>query len=423
MFQPVKRVSKKIVPRNQLKASLQAFPLLAEPRREECVKLIQQHLGFSPLRYQQMVKPLIDEVAMACQLLPSTQHRFYVLDGGLLDYALYRAQAASMLFRQTALPPGTEELSDEQSLWAYVVFSAALLRGLGVVSTDYHVTCYDGSGYRTGQWRPLWERFIDRTEFYQYEFNTDLVDGLKQHVTPFLARVWMPSVGLAWIADHPEAFLAWLLLLQEEHEDLGILEAIFERAEALAWQDLAKEALRFGLSELPLDLASYPSFVDKPTLRASRDDLLGLQFLLWLKENLARGQMVLQQDHLKMTENGLVIGEETYKWFLQQHTGVKNWRVVQKGLMSLDLHRKEFIDNQLILNTKVFFPKEIIVRMQGEQQHHQKIQSIQLVTENWRRIVQGKNINMANINKVLNAKGQWEILQQEQRLNPGMKNA
>ena len=102
---------------------------------------------------------------------------------------------------------------------------------------------------------------------------------------------------------------------------------------------------------------------------------------------------------------------------------VTNQKGVGKGLMSLELHQKEFIDNKLILKTKVFFPKEIIVRMQGEQQHHQKIQSIQLVTENWRRIVQGKNINMANINKVLNAKGQWEVLQQEQHLNPGMKNA
>lgn len=422
MFQPVKRVSTKIVPRTQLKASLQPFVLLAEPRREECVKLIEQHLGFSPLRYQQMVKPLIDEVAMACQLLPSTQHRFYALDGGLLDYALYRAQAATMLFKQTALAPDTKELSDEQALWAYVVFSAALLRGLGVVSTDYHVTCYDAAGYSTGHWRPLWERFLDRTEFYQYEFNHELVDGLKQHLTPFLARLWMPSVGLAWIAENPEALLAWLILLQEEHEELGVLEAIFERAEALAWQALAKEALRFGLGDLPLELSNYPSFVDKPTHSPLRDDLLGLQFLLWLKENLARGQMVLQQDHLKMSENGLVIGEETYKWFLQQHTGIKNWRVVQKGLMSLGLHQKEFIDNKLILNTKVFFPKELIVRMQGVHQHHQKIQSIQLGAENWQRIIQGKNINLANVNRILNAKGQWELLNPEQNLGPGMKN-
>ncbi|NDH09118.1 MAG: hypothetical protein EBY16_05795 [Gammaproteobacteria bacterium] len=422
MFQQARRVSTKMMPRHQLKASLQAAVLLAEPRREECVKLIEQHLGFSALRYQQMVKPLIDEVAVACQLLPSTQHRFYALEGGLLDYALYRAQAACMLFRQTALPPDTKELSDEQSLWAYVVFSAALLRGLGVVSTDYHVICYDAAGYSIGNWRPLWERFIDRTEFYQYELNSNLVDGLKQHITPFLARVWMPSVGLSWIAEHPEAFLAWLILLQEEHEELGVLEAIFERAEALAWQELAKQALHHEPSELPLDVSHYSSFVDKPTEQRMRDDLLGLQFLLWLKENLARGQIVLQQDHLKLTENGLIIGEETYKWFLQHHKDVKNWRLVQKGLMSLGLHHQDFVDGKLILNTKVFFPKEMIVRMHAEQQHHQKIQSIQLVAENLKRIVQGKNLNLSLINKVINAKGQWEVLNQEQYLGPGMKN-
>ncbi len=153
MFQPIKRVSAKIVPRNQLKVSLQAQVLLTEARREESVRLIQQHLGFSPLRFEQMVKPLIDEVATACQLFPSTQHRFYALEGGLLDYALFRAQAACMLFRQTAFAPGTQELSDEQALWSYVVFSAALLRGLGILCTDYRVDCFDTGYGLTGQWR------------------------------------------------------------------------------------------------------------------------------------------------------------------------------------------------------------------------------------------------------------------------------
>ncbi len=421
MFYQTKRTAAKAIARSKLISVLSSEVLLSDLKRKDNIQAIQLNLGFSPHQFQQLVQPVIDEVAVGCQLLPSTEHRFYGLPGGLLDFSIYRAQAAMLIFRQSILPPDTQELSDEQALWAYVLLTAGLLRGLGIICTDYRIECYTEHGYSMGVWQPLWERFLDRTPFYTMEFNEEIVEDLSSYLTPFIARLWMPMGGFSWIASHPDMFLVWLQLLQEEKEGMHVLQAILERSEAIAWQRLAKDAFA-GLSiGFPAEQARLSTF-SQPLENQMSLEMIGVQFLLWLKENLARGQMVLNQNTLKLTENGLIIDQELFKLFIQQNNQFKNWRLIQQAVMSLNLHDKDFQNKDVLLLTKagLFLPKEVIIR-QANQMHHAKIQSMALnFSNNWKQAALGKTMDLDILNKRLNAQGKFE--QFNETLKRGFKH-
>ncbi len=401
--------------------------IISDVRRYELVKNILTNLNISAVRHEQAVTPLLDEVASNCQLLPSNQHLFYTQAGGLIDYALYRAQSAMALFRQVALPPNTRELSDVQARWAYVMFSASLLKGMGCVCTDYVIDVHDGEGHLLGQWHALWERLVDRADFYYSQPDPKTDDSLRAHLTPLIARTWMPQSGLAWIAEDPEALLTWLQLLQEEHEGFNILEAILERAESMAWQELAKLSLA-GLPAVFLGPdARLPSFNDAST-HDQQLQSIGLQFILWIRENLARGQMLLNESPLIALHNGLLISPDAFKWFLQHHPQFRNWRLIQQGLMSLGLHDKQFQNDNataqglLINKAGLLLPMEVICK-QANNNHHFKTQALLISSKHqWKEFAQGKSLELAFLNKHLHANGQWLDIDPNASLSPGMQN-
>jgi Putative helicase/Putative conjugal transfer nickase/helicase TraI C-term len=434
LFDQQKRFSHKNVARAKLHAVLPPESLLAEDRRQGCIKNIEIHLGLPAKRYQQMVLPLLKEVAVGCQLLPSTQHPFYTQSGGLLDYALFRAKSAIMLFRLIALPPDTVQLSEEQSLWAYVLLSASLLRGMGTVCTNFSIDLHNQNGNLLGTWNPLWERFIDRGNFYHIHEIPEPLEELSQHVTPLIARLWMPQNGFSWISSNQEALLSWLKMLQEETEGLSLLEAILERAEALAWQELSELMLAHGAhGKLNVD-ARTPSFIDAPTPDNLELQRIGLEFIKWLNEAIARGQMMINQSPLIAQTNGILLSSEAFKWFLQHHPHFKNWRLIQKAVMSLNIHikddqnlqihnrQKSENDGVLIHKLGILLPKEVLCR-QIQQNLNFRIKSMALTQkQNWDNFVHGKEIQQDFLNKQLNAEGEWVTYENSHELSPGIKN-
>jgi len=411
LFYNNKRTEPKKIARTKLFSVLRPETLLSDPKRSENIKTIKINLGFSESDFAQLVQPLLNEVAIGCQLLPSTEHRFYAALGGLLDFAIYRAHAAMLIFRQSILPPDTHDLSTEQTLWAYVLVTASLLRGLGIICTDYKVDCYHNNGFYTGLWQPLWERFLDRSTCYTFDFHSEDTENLKAYITPFLARLWMPATGFNLIAANPEMFLNWLKLLQEENDGLNILQAILERAEAIAWQYFAKIACAGLPAGFNPDYNRLSSF-SQPSDNQISLDLIGVQFLLWLKENLARGNLALNENHLKFTTEGLSIDAEIFKLFCQQNSQFKNWRLIQQGVISLNLHDKDLLNKDVVLLTKagLILPKEVIVK-QGNNLHKLKIQALALnVDNNWKKVAQEKHLNLDILTKRLSAKGKFEQL-------------
>jgi hypothetical protein len=424
LFHQRKRYTNKVVARAKLNPVLSPRVILTDERRSELVKNIYQNSGLSASRMNQALTPLLEELAGACQLLPSHQHIFYTQPGGLIDYALYRAQAAILIFKQTVLPHEHQDITEPQARWAYVLLSAALLRGIGCIYTDYKIDLYNHEGHSIGEWKPLWERFIDRADFYLHQQVTDAPDELRPHITPLLARIWMPQNGMSWIAEDKEAFLTWLKLLQEESEGLHILEAILERAESLAWQELAQLSLAHMPSMITSPDTRIPSFVDQTLNDTPHLQAIGLQFIKWLNENLARGQMLINQMPILALQHGLLLAPDAFRWFMQHHPQFRNWRLIQQGLMSLGIHdiNADHPDGLVIKNIGLLLPKEVLCKQMNTNQHF-KVQSMHLTTMNqWKNYTAGKHIETELFNKQLDEQGHWQEKTAQQKHAPGMKN-
>ncbi len=424
MFHQRKRYTNKVVARAKLSPVLSPKVILSDERRSELVKNIFQNSGLSATRVNQALTPLLDELAGACQLLPSHQHIFYTQSGGLIDYALYRAQAAMFLFKQTVLSYEQQELTEAQARWSYVLLSAALLRGMGCIYTDFNIDLYNSEGHPLGELQPLFERFVDRADYYLHQQVSDVHDELRAHITPLIARIWMPQNGMSWISEDKEAFLTWLKLLQEEHEGLHMLEAILERAESLAWQELAK----LSLSHMPtMNITPdtrIPSFVDQSINDTLNLHAIGLQFIKWLNENLARGQMLINQMPILALQHGLLISPDAFRWFMQHHPQYRNWRLIQQGLMSLGIHDMDanHPEGLVIKNIGLLLPKEVICKQMNNNQHV-KVESMHLTTFNqWKNYTSGKHIETELFNKQLDAQGQWQEKTIQQKNSPGMTN-
>lgn len=422
MFQKPNSSSKSQIPKSKLIPYLKSSIIISEDRRALSIKKIEENLLFSVAQMHQLVNPLLKQIAQYYQLLPSNQHPFYTSPGGLIDYALYRTEAAMMIFKQSSLSPGTTELSPEQARIAYVLFSAALLKGVGCIYTDFQIDTYNQNGRFINSWQPLWDEFPETADFYYYEIESNPNDALKIHLTPLIARYLMPNAGLRWISEDDEALLLWLQLLQEEYEGLSILEAILERAEALAWQQMAN----FAISQSPNQISTIdqrlPNFIDASSPNAQYLQHIGLIFLKWLYENLARGQMVINQSPLIAAEKGILISSEAFKWFVQQHPQFKNWRLIQQGLMAIGLHDKQHLEKDGLLIKKLGFllPKELFVKNINNQQHL-KIQSM-LLAHQWGHYAQGNKLNLDEFNKQLASNGAWEPKSDAPSTSLGSKN-
>lgn len=410
-----------MVAKSKLHSLLSAATLLSDAKRQEYIDQIYANLYLIESRMTLCVKPLLDILAKTCQSLPSHQHPFYTSPGGLLDYALFRTKAAMSLFKQIALPPDTFELSEFQMRTAYLMFSAAMLRGIGTLATDYEINLYTKTGTYIDKWDILSNEVSEQAEFYQYESVYSAPEELKAHLTPLLAKKLMPLPGFSWLCEDQSLLLQWLKLLHEEREGDNILEAILEHAEILAWQEMAQFSLLQHPSNLNFPEQRRTGFIDSPKIDALQLQLIGLQFILWINQNLARGQMLVNQTPIVALENGLNISPEAFKWFLQHHPQFKNWRLIQQGVMSLGLHDSTAVTQQGLLIKKFGYllPAEVLVKNMHNQNHF-KTQSI-ILHQQWKQFTQGKKLHNDWINQRLNTQGKWEA-QPPDSATPGIKN-
>ncbi|MDP3559801.1 MAG: TraI domain-containing protein, partial [Legionellaceae bacterium] len=132
---------------DKLTAIVPAEVLLQAPKRAELLGRTRQKCGLPTPRWESLVQPAIHNLSQSCQHLPFPIYRYYSKKDGWLDYALFRAEAALSLFKEYAIDSEEEPLTDEQQLWEYALFTAALLQGLGRFYSEFQVEVYDAQGH------------------------------------------------------------------------------------------------------------------------------------------------------------------------------------------------------------------------------------------------------------------------------------
>jgi integrating conjugative element relaxase (TIGR03760 family) len=329
-------------PLKDLTAIVPSLQLLSDSKRQELLLRITENSALELPRFDSICLSLIHHFINYCQSLPETTTSYYALPGGLLDHALNRTEAALSLFRQVIAEDGTE-LSEEQKLWLYALFSAAILQGIGKLQIDYRVDLFDLNGQLLKQWNPLLENMTSVGSHYQFEFQPEGEDDLRRRLNVLLARQLMPTSGFSWIISNPEVLAVWLALLSEDNRSAGTLGAILIRANAIAIQRYFSDFIIKGAGARSGGRQNRIStFVDgAPEPAAEKERLLGVEFLKWLTTMLASGQLIINQAPLLMVPGGILMLPEIYQLFIQQHPEYHNLQTagMQRAFLSLGLHR------------------------------------------------------------------------------------
>ncbi len=326
-------------PLKDLTAIIPPPQLLLEGKRPDLIKNITKFSALDSSRFESLCLNLIYNLVNHCQSLPETSNSYYALPGGLLDHALNRTEAALGLFREYIVPGEGGELSEEQKLWLYALFSAGLLQGIGKLQTDYRVDLFDANGQLLKQWTPLLESMSSVAGHYEFEFQPEGEGNLRCRLNLLIARLLMPASGFAWIISNPEVLAIWLALLNEDADSAGTLGAILIRADAIAIQRyfydlLATAAARSGRGN------RIGTFVDNVPETVPDKRIMGVEFIKWLTEQLAKGVIMINKAPLFMVPGGMLMSEEVFKLFVREHPEFKNWQAaqVQAGFLSLGLH-------------------------------------------------------------------------------------
>lgn len=310
--------------------------LLGEDKRLRLMHKIEEASILEKERFQNLCLSLMHELAKYCQLLPETANRHYAQLGGFIDYALHRTEAALNLFKRYLLLDSSGLATEEQKLWQYALFSAALLQGIGKFYTDLQVNMFDKNGHFLKTRNPLSE--LLSSSYYVYTFNTQPNEEFRQRLNSLIARFIMPASGFDWISLHPKVFETWLALLNEDFYKAGTLGFILDRAKAIALQDDYLNMPRTAADRLG-PYGHLPFGAHTVETNPQMDYQLGVDFIQWLKKALEKGDIVLDQHPLFIAAEGLIINTELFKRFIRNNPQYKSWPSVQNGFLSLGLHR------------------------------------------------------------------------------------
>src|SRR3990167_758318 len=292
--------------------------ILAEEKRAALLLEIKQASAVGAERFTRLCQPVINNLVNHCQLLPETANSYYAQPGGLLDHALNRTEAALTLFRQfVILEDNQTEWSEEQKLWQYALYTAALLQGIGKLQIDYHVKLYDSNGQFLARWNPLLASLASAGSYYTYAFEKEVEIDFRRRLNLFIARLFLPESGFAWIASNREVLAMWLALLNEDFHGAGTLGAILIRADAIALWRYFNQLFDHDPSMRPIRDRVTTFSGGVPESIIDLESRVGTKFIQWLNAGLESGKIMINKPPLFMVPGGMLMCAEIFKLFVR----------------------------------------------------------------------------------------------------------
>ncbi|MCW8470359.1 helicase/relaxase domain-containing protein [Fluoribacter gormanii] len=414
--------------------------LLSEDKRQILLKKMRMLSGLETARYDSLCGILIDNLVHYCQNLPETANSYYSQQGGLVDHALNRTEAALSLFQEFMVQEQPDLLSEEQKLWQYALFSAALLQGIGKLFVDYRVSFYDLNGQFLKEWNPLLESMTSTGIYYFYEFQKEPEIEFRCRLNLLLARAIMPGSGFAWIASNSEVLAVWLALLNEDERSAGTLGAILIRAEAIAIQRYLLEFMSRGIvATSGGGRYRAGTFSDgQPETLLEKEQAVGMDFIQWMIKALDSGRIMINKAPLFMVPGGMLMCAEMFQLFVREHPEYKNWQAAQNGFVSLGLHNRAAdggvlsrFETKNQMETGVVFSKYALALPESVKvvnPNTGKVESMSATelihkAQFSSQFIQQQNIGLTNSLHKLDAAGKWHAIENEgSAFRPGAKN-
>ncbi|ARB92636.1 conjugal transfer nickase/helicase domain-containing protein [Legionella longbeachae] len=411
---------------------------LSEERRQILLEKMRVFSGLETSRYDSLCGTLVDNLVQYCQNLPETTHSYYSQPGGLVDHALNRTEAALGLFQEFMLLDQPAAMSEEQKLWQYALYSAALLQGIGKLYADYRIGLYDTNGQFLKEWNPLLENLTSTGVYYFYEFQKESEVDLRRRLNLLMARTLMPVSGFNWIASTPEVLAVWLALLNEDERSAGTLGAILIHAEAIAIQRYLLEFMGRTVSAQGGGRYRAATFSGgQPESILEKEQAIGMEFIKWMIKSLDEGRIMINKAPLFMVPGGMLMCPEIYQLFVREHPEYKNWQAAKNGFLALALHSRA-ADGSVIsrydlkgkIESGIIFSKYALAlpaSVKVQNMNTGKVESMS-ATELIHKAQFNSQFTQQNSGLVtslqkLNATGKWQAVENEHNvLRPGAKN-
>lgn len=317
--------------------------LLAIERRQNVINSYLGRLSFSPERYELIAEPLLANVASFLGEIPETRNSYFSKRGGFLDHALSRTEAALNLARDYFVDDSGEAVADltqPQKLWMYTLFSAALLRGIGRLITDFNISIYDESGEHQSDYQPLMASLLSHQGYYDYHFSEPEPDVFIRRSTLILAQKLMPEQGMRLISSRRQVFAVWLALLEENDRDAGVFGHLLDSADAMAiLKYLNEQALSRFAEKRSLRSTTFIQSDEVRPLKEGELPPAGVEFIKWFAQKLASREIIINKSPLVQVPGGMLMNPDIFKLFIREMPIFKNWLNVQKAVMQLGIHK------------------------------------------------------------------------------------
>lgn len=343
-----------IEPNNpKLTTILSAGELLSDEKRSSTIEKFQRLLSLDDNSFESLAIPLITNVALFVQRLPSSRNSYFSHKGGALDHALERAFVALSICRTYFITSdqANHKLTKAQGLWAYAVFSAALLHNLGHIALDIELNLYDRNEKPSKSWTILEGSMFGQGVFYKYDFLPNYPDEVHKRATILLAHKLMPKEGFSWLCSKRNVLATWLALLVDDTRAGGTLGPVIVRADAQVIYDYFA-ALRhpqhhdYKHNQEPIKLSQLTTPFSHPFKSLDQANRLGegtqagVAFLKWLQKNIKDETLMINKAPLVYVPGGLLLSKDIFQMFTREHGEFKSWQSVQESFTKLDLHER-----------------------------------------------------------------------------------
>ncbi|KPJ68182.1 MAG: hypothetical protein AMJ43_01920 [Coxiella sp. DG_40] len=255
-----------VVPASKLLSSIQHQKLLSD---------IESRVNLPKKYYRILYEKLIFNFVDLVQSFPASLKTLRW--GSLLEEGLRRALFALQIQQEEG--DGSNLLDD------YVLFSAALLFDVAIVSENRSVIMTDKKGVFLKKWLPLYEgALVNKAGYCRIRCNGGYSPALSRRITPLYAFNLLPKPGLKWIAERPQILNNWLALLSDDYAESGGYRRILNRAQELLEDFIANENY-----ELPVEVELVES-----------DFELGDEFSEWLSDGIENGDISVNDPNGKI---------------------------------------------------------------------------------------------------------------------------
>lgn len=326
-----------------------AATLLGSEKLQPHLKNIKSLLNLPPKFYNRLYYQVIEQFAEFVQALPETVHGTFANDGGFLEHGIERAARALSLCLAYFFPEekSLNNMTPNQALWIYAVFTAALLLDVGKLAVKYKITLCQKNGTSIKDWHPYSSSMVAQGKYYKYDFVKENRDNLRRLITSLLARqilsesthirnesdhsIYEHENGFNWIASDPNVLEAWLALLSGEGRPMSSFMTMIPLADAQVIENHIKN-LKIPGAPSTAGSGLFTGTIPTEDTVFTATLATGDAFLQWLRNALATNTISVNQtdSHVQITQDGILISPEIFKEFTLENPHYKAPEVVEQ---------------------------------------------------------------------------------------------